>query len=110
MQHMNLKKAYTVLYGLPFLRGTIPPTPKSSKISMFWALSQNYQHLFWKIIYASYTKLSKEPKNSIKIKVGQGILSYWSKTNILTVLIYNLKTAWPIKISMPFLSSLNNFL
>ena len=29
---------------------------------------------------------------------------------ILTVLIYNLKTAWPTKISMPFLSSSNNLL
>ena len=43
------------------------------KISKFCALSQNYQHLlklstpFWKIIYASYSKLSKELKNSIKI-------------------------------------------
>ena len=36
-------------------------------------------------------------------------LSYWSKNNILTVLIYNLKTAWPTKISMPFLSFLNIF-
>ena len=29
-------------------RGTAPPTPKSSKISMFCALPQNYQHLFEK--------------------------------------------------------------
>ena len=29
---------------------------------------------FWKIIYASYGKLSKELKNSIKIKVGQAVL------------------------------------
>ena len=27
----------------------------------------------WKIIYASYIKLSKELKNSIKIKVGQAV-------------------------------------
>ena len=47
--------------------------PKSSKISMFCALSQNYQHLFEKK-YASYSKLSKELKNSIKIKVGQAVL------------------------------------
>ena len=30
--------------------------------------------------------------------------------NILNVLIHNLKTAWPTKISMPFLSSLENLL
>ena len=59
---------------------------------MFWALSQNYQHLFEKkYIYASYSELSKELKKKqtnknknqnktkqsqktekkIKIKVGQ---------------------------------------
>ena len=47
--------------------------PKKSKISMFCALSQNYQHLFEKIIYTSHSKLSKELKNSIKIKVGQEV-------------------------------------
>ena len=30
--------------------------------------------------------------------------------NILTVLIHNLKIAWPTKMSMPFLSSLDNLL
>ena len=29
--------------------------------------------------------------------------------NILTVLIYNLKTAWPTKISMPFFKFLEHF-
>ena len=42
-----------------------------SKISMLCALSQNCQHLFWKIIYASDSKLSKELKNGIEILVGQ---------------------------------------
>ena len=31
-------------------------------------------------------------------------------SNILTVLIHNLKIAWPTKIQMSFLSSLNNLL
>ena len=31
------------------------------------------------------------------------------ENNILTVLIHNLKTAWPIKIPMPFLSSLAQY-
>ena len=63
-------------------------------------------------MYASYSKLSKELKISIKIKVGQAVLVLLiqKENNILTVLICNLKTAWPTKISMPFLSSLNNFL
>ena len=47
------------------LRGYCTSYPK---ISMFCALSQNYQHLFeLKIMYASYIKLPKELKNSIKI-------------------------------------------
>ena len=46
---------------------------------MFCALSQNYQHLFWKIIYASYSELSKELKTGTEILVGQAILSYGSK-------------------------------
>ena len=60
------------------------------------------------MICASYNELSKELKNSIKIKVKR-FLSYWSKNNILIVLICNLKSAWPTKISMPFKKSLNNF-
>ena len=45
------------------------------------------------MIYASYRKLSKVDQNII-----------------LTGLIHNLKTAWPTKISMPFLRSLDNLL
>ena len=45
------------------------------KISMFCALSQNYQHLFEiKKKYASYSELYKEVKNSIKSNVGQVVL------------------------------------
>ena len=58
------------------------------------------------MIYASYSKLSKELKNSIKFQVGQVVL----ELNILTVLIHNLETAWPTIISMPFLSSLDKLL
>ena len=62
-------------------------------------------------MYASYSKFSKELKNSIKIKLGQAVLELFiQKTFWKNVLIYNLKTAWPTKISMPFLSSLNNLL
>ena len=32
------------------------------------------------------------------------------QNNSLTVLIHNLKTTWPTKVSMPFLSSLDNLL
>ena len=46
-------------------------------------------------------------KNSIKIKVDQVVLELIGPNSILTVLIYNLKTAWPTKIPMPFMSSLN---
>ena len=40
---------------------------------------------FWKIIYASYSKLSKELKNSIKIKVGQAVLELLIQKQHLTV-------------------------
>ena len=40
-------------------------------ISMFCALSQNYQYFFFlKMIYASYSKLLKELKNDFEILVG----------------------------------------
>ena len=81
---------------------------------MFCALFQNYLHLFEKMIsvYESYSKLSKELKSSIKIKVGQSVLELIviDQSNILTVLIYNLKTTWPTKLSTSMLSSLGNLL
>ena len=45
-------------------------------------------------MYAAYSKLSKELKNDIKIKVGQAVLSYWSKNIVFDFLIHNLRTAW----------------
>ena len=44
-----------------------------------------------------YSKLSKELKTSIKIEVGQAVLELLIKNITLTVLIHNLKTAWPTK-------------
>ena len=77
---------------------------------MFCALSQNYLHLFEKKIYASYSKLSKELKNSIKIKIGQAGSWVIDPNNILTVLIFNLKLIGQLKFQWPILSSLNNLL
>ena len=91
------------------LRGYCTSYPKKLQNYHVFCSVSNLSTYFWKIIYASYRKLSKELKNSIKIKVGQAILELWIKTNILTVLICNLRTTWPTKIPMPFLSSLNNF-
>ena len=50
-----------------------------------------------------------ELKNSIKIKVGQAVLELLIQKQHFDYLICNLKTAWRTKMSMPFLSSLNNF-
>ena len=47
------------------------------------------------MIYASYSKLSKDLKSNIKIKVGQAVLESLIQNNILTVLINNLNTVWP---------------
>ena len=63
--------------------GTVPPT---QKLACF-ALYLKYQNLGW-------------PSGSWVI----------DPNNILTILIHNLKSVWPTKISMSFLSSLNNLL
>ena len=70
---------------------------------MFCALSQNYQHCFERLYVHFIVNFAKELKNGIKV------LELLIKT-FLTVFIYNLKTAWPTKIPMPFLSSLDNLL
>ena len=49
--------------------------------------------------------MPKEVKNKIKFKVGLAVPKFFNQSNILTVLIHNLKTIWPTKISIPFLSS-----
>ena len=59
-------------------------------------------------IYTSYSKLSKELKNSFKIKVHLAFLELLIKT--IFWLNHNLKTAWLTKISMPFFSSIDNLL
>ena len=47
-------------------------------------------------------------KNGIKIYVGQAVLGTDQNIILTDILINNLKSAWPYKISMPFLSSLVN--
>ena len=51
------------------IKGELHPQPK---ISMFSALSQNYQHLL--------SDLPKELKNGIEILVGQMVFKLWIKT------------------------------
>ena len=46
---------------------------------MFCALSQNYQHFFEKIIYASKSKLFKKFKNGVEILVDQAVCKLWIK-------------------------------
>ena len=48
---------------------------------MFCALSQNYQYFFWKIIWASWSKLSQKLKNGIKTYIGQAFLEFLIKTH-----------------------------
>ena len=48
-------------------------TQKAPKLACF-VLYLMLSTSFWKTIYASYSKLSKELKNNIKIKVGQAVL------------------------------------
>ena len=59
-------------------------------------------------MYASYSKFHKELRNGIRI-LSRLIASWLIDQNIiLTALIHNLKTVWPTKFSMSFLSSLDN--
>ena len=55
---------------LKIIKGVLHLLPK---ISMFCALSQSNQQLFWKINYASCKRLFKGLKNGIDILVGQVI-------------------------------------
>ena len=56
----------------------------------------------------SYSELSKELKNSIEIRPGSSRVI--DQNNIFTILIHNLKTAGPTKISILFFYSLDNLL
>ena len=48
------------------------------KISMFCALSQNYQHLFWKMICAILVNCPRNSKIASKFCWAKWFLSYWS--------------------------------
>ena len=78
-------------YKLNFLRGVLHLLPQKAQKLTFLCFIAELSTSFWKMIYASYSKLSKELINSIKIKVGQAVLELLIKNNILTVLICNLK-------------------
>ena len=89
---------------------------------MFCSLSQNYQHLFENNIMHLIVNCPRNSKIASKflnfetvnrlglLKSRPGGSWVIDPHNILNVLIHNLKTAWSTKISMPFLSSLDNLL
>ena len=47
---------------------------KAPKLACFVLYLKIINIFFWKMIYSSYSKLSKELKNSIKIKAAQAVL------------------------------------
>ena len=55
---------------------TAPPTPKLACFVLYLKMI----NIFLKIIYASYSKLSKKLKNGIEILVGQVVFKLWIKT------------------------------
>ena len=55
------------------LRGYCTPYPKKLQNKHVLCSISKLSTSFWKIIHASYSKLSKELKNSIKIKVDQAV-------------------------------------
>ena len=74
--HFTQKFFHKLVFTM-FLRGYCT---SYLEISMFCALSQNYWHLFEKITYVSYSKLPKELKYSIKIKIGHVVLELLIQT------------------------------
>ena len=60
--------------------------------------------VYLKIIIIFFSKISSKFKN-LSMPSGSWIID---QNNILTVLIYNLKTARPTNIALPFLSFLDN--
>ena len=58
-----------------FKGGTAPPTPKLAYVTLYPKISTP----FWKIIYASNSKLSKELQNGIEFLVGQAAFESWIK-------------------------------
>ena len=63
------------------LKSEYPPggtAPLTKNWHVLYSIS-NLSTPFSKIIYASYSELSKELKNGVEILVGQVILSYGSK-------------------------------
>ena len=121
LKYMYISLLLKMIYGFswpakimaspnPSIKGGLPLTKNFLVLCSYLSLFKNYQHLYWKI---SYGKFCNELKNSITIWVGQVVLACsWviDQNNILTVLTHNLKTSWLIKISMYFLSSLDDFL
>ena len=71
------QNSYKLGFILPYvnLRGYYTPDQKL----VYFVLYLKIISTFLKMIYASYTKLSKELKNSIKIWVDQAVLELWSK-------------------------------
>ena len=86
------------------LRGTAPLTKNQHVLCSISKLSTP----FLKMMYAPYTKLSKKLKNGIEIEVGEAVLELIKTLFGLFWSITLKKNAWPPKISMPFLSSLDN--
>ena len=63
-----------------FEGGIAPLTKKLACFMLYDSYLKIINTFFWKIIYASHSKLSKELKNGIKIWVGQAVLQLLMKT------------------------------
>ena len=56
------------------LKGVLYLLPQKASKLAFFVLYLKLPTSFWKIIYVSYSTLSKELKNSITIKIGQAVI------------------------------------
>ena len=79
------------------LMGTAPLTKNCHVLSSFLKIINT----FLKMICASYSNFPRNSKMTLEFKQDKQFLSYWSM-HYFDCFDPLLKTAWPIKISMPF--------
>ena len=100
------------LFDLQFLNRYLVSVPLIRYLLILRGNCTPNQNLACFVLYLKIMNtFLKELKNSIKVWIGI-YSSSWviDQNNILTVLIHNSKSAWPIKISTPFVSFLDNLL
>ena len=107
LKETNTWWAQLILLQPRRLRGNCTPNQTLAWLLLYLKIINIF---FWKIRYASYSKLFKELKNGIEFLVGPAFFEIMDQNSQNIVLINNSWTDWPSWISMLFLISLDNLL